>query len=89
MVDDLLFEVMYALPDEEPGRKFVVTPEIVRGTRNSSRGTIRQPPECPWVVKQYEPPASCRRFFCAMPNHVFGSPRRMKVCVQTLVPKKA
>ena len=31
MVDDLLFEVMYALPDEEPGRKFVVTPEVVRG----------------------------------------------------------
>jgi len=23
--------VMYALPDEEPGRKFVVTPEVVRG----------------------------------------------------------
>ncbi len=32
VVDDLLFEVMYALPDEEPGRKFVVTPEVVRGT---------------------------------------------------------
>jgi ATP-dependent Clp protease ATP-binding subunit ClpX len=23
--------VMYALPDEEQGRKYVVTPEIVRG----------------------------------------------------------
>jgi ATP-dependent Clp protease ATP-binding subunit ClpX len=32
VVDDLLFEVMYALPDQEPGRKFVVTPEVVRGT---------------------------------------------------------
>jgi ATP-dependent Clp protease ATP-binding subunit ClpX len=32
VVDDLLFEVMYALPDEEPGRKFIVTPEVVRGT---------------------------------------------------------
>jgi ATP-dependent Clp protease ATP-binding subunit ClpX len=32
VVDELLFEVMYALPDEEPGRKFVVTPEVVRGT---------------------------------------------------------
>src|SRR5271155_5422200 len=26
VVDDLLFDVMYALPDEEPGRKFLVTP---------------------------------------------------------------
>jgi ATP-dependent Clp protease ATP-binding subunit ClpX len=26
-----LFDVMYALPDEEPGRKYVVTPEVVRG----------------------------------------------------------
>jgi ATP-dependent Clp protease ATP-binding subunit ClpX len=32
VVDELLFEVMYGLPDEEPGRKFVVTPEVVRGT---------------------------------------------------------
>jgi ATP-dependent protease Clp ATPase subunit len=32
VVDDLLFDVMYALPDEEPGRKFLVTPEVVRGT---------------------------------------------------------
>ena len=31
VVDELLFDVMYALPDEEQGRKYVVTPEIVRG----------------------------------------------------------
>jgi ATP-dependent Clp protease ATP-binding subunit ClpX len=31
VVDELLFDVMYALPDEEPGRKYVVTPEVVRG----------------------------------------------------------
>src|SRR5579864_3202472 len=32
VVDELLFDVMYALPDEEPGRKYIVTPEVVRGT---------------------------------------------------------
>ncbi len=31
VVDELLFDVMYALPDEEPGRKYMVTPEVVRG----------------------------------------------------------
>ena len=31
VVDELMFDVMYALPDEEPGRKFIVTPEVVRG----------------------------------------------------------
>jgi ATP-dependent Clp protease ATP-binding subunit ClpX len=31
VVDELLFDVMYALPDEEQGRKYVVTPEVVRG----------------------------------------------------------
>ena len=31
VVEDAMFEIMYELPDQEPGRKYVVTPEMIRG----------------------------------------------------------
>ncbi len=31
VVEDAMFEVMYELPDLEPGKKYVLTPEVVRG----------------------------------------------------------
>jgi ATP-dependent Clp protease ATP-binding subunit ClpX len=31
VVEEAMFEVMYELPDLEPGKKYVLTPEVVRG----------------------------------------------------------
>ena len=31
VVEEVMFDIMYELPDQTPGRKYVVTPEIVRG----------------------------------------------------------
>ena len=33
VVEDLMFEVMFELPEQEPGQKYVVTREVVRGQR--------------------------------------------------------
>jgi ATP-dependent Clp protease ATP-binding subunit ClpX len=33
VVEATMFDVMYELPEQSPGQKFVVTPEIVRGER--------------------------------------------------------
>jgi len=31
VVEEAMFEVMYELPEQEPGKKYVLTPEVVRG----------------------------------------------------------
>ncbi|WP_166819978.1 ATP-dependent Clp protease ATP-binding subunit ClpX [Thalassoroseus pseudoceratinae] len=31
VVEEAMFEIMYELPDQEPGRNYVVTPEMIRG----------------------------------------------------------
>ena len=31
VVEDVMFEIMYELPDQEPGQKYLLTPEMVRG----------------------------------------------------------
>jgi ATP-dependent Clp protease ATP-binding subunit ClpX len=31
VVEESMFEVMYALPDQAPGKKYVLTPEVIRG----------------------------------------------------------
>ncbi|MCH7988440.1 MAG: ATP-dependent Clp protease ATP-binding subunit ClpX [Planctomycetes bacterium] len=31
VIEDVMFEIMYELPDQEPGQKYLLTPEMVRG----------------------------------------------------------
>ena len=31
VVEESMFEVMYELPDQSPGKKYVLTPEVIRG----------------------------------------------------------
>jgi ATP-dependent Clp protease ATP-binding subunit ClpX len=31
VVEEAMFEVMYELPDLEPGKKYLLTPEVIRG----------------------------------------------------------
>jgi len=31
VIEDAMFDILFELPDQEAGRKYVITPEIVRG----------------------------------------------------------
>ena len=31
VIEDVMFEIMYELPDQEPGQKYFMTPEMIRG----------------------------------------------------------
>ncbi len=33
VVEEVMFDIMFELPDQEPGQKYLITPEIVRGER--------------------------------------------------------
>lgn len=41
VVEQVMFEIMYELPEQEAGQKYVITPEVVRGETNAFKNDSR------------------------------------------------
>ena len=41
LVEDILLDVMFTLPDEKPGGRYVVTPDVISGEKKLTRKTVR------------------------------------------------
>ena len=47
LVENILLDVMYTLPDEKPGGRYVVTPDVITGKKNLTRKTVRSKKSIP------------------------------------------